>query len=375
MFNRNGNMLVNKVSLQDKTIDMIERIAIRNFKSIEELDFQLGRLNVLIGANGSGKSNILEAVGMVAAKNGHVIELDTMAQRGIRIAMPELMVNSFYGKTASKAISIKFLNNDGYIRYTLKRLNDNDIYAPWTADSVSSINKNISYEDFEAQYTRYAIYSPAIDSLRGLVSSSKLYPLGLHGEGLDVLMHQMAKEEIMEVVQIAKRYVSWMDNLVYDTEGLMKLSGYKLGRSSSNLYFNDRYMQKKNKFFSAENANEGALILLFYLVLMISKATPKFFAIDNIDSGMNPRLCRALMKELSALAEKYGKQVIITTHNPAILDGLRLGDPNTKLFAVERSDSGSTRMNEIRVKPTAEKRMKLSEMWMNGMIGGVPNEF
>lgn len=368
-------MLVNKVSLQDKTIDMIERIAIRNFKSIEELDFQLGRLNVLIGANGSGKSNILEAVGMVAAKNGHVIELDTMAQRGIRIAMPELMVNSFYGKTASKAISIKFLNNDGYIRYTLKRLNDNDIYAPWTADSVSSINKNISYEDFEAQYTRYAIYSPAIDSLRGLVSSSKLYPLGLHGEGLDVLMHQMAKEEIMEVVQIAKRYVSWMDNLVYDTEGLMKLSGYKLGRSSSNLYFNDRYMQKKNKFFSAENANEGALILLFYLVLMISKATPKFFAIDNIDSGMNPRLCRALMKELSALAEKYGKQVIITTHNPAILDGLRLGDPNTKLFAVERSDSGSTRMNEIRVKPTAEKRMKLSEMWMNGMIGGVPNEF
>ena len=32
-------------------------------------------------------------------------------------------------------------------------------------------------------------------------------------------------------------------------------------------------------------------------------------------------------------------------------------------------------MNEIRVKPQTEKRMKLSEMWMNGMIGGVPNEF
>lgn len=108
---------------------------------------------------------------------------------------------------------------------------------------------------------------------------------------------------------------------------------------------------------------------------MISKATPKFFAIDNIDSGLNPRLCRALMKELSSLARKYGKQVIITTHNPAMLDGLHIGDEETRLFAVERSDAGSTLMNEIRVKPSSEKRMKLSEMWMNGMIGGVPNEF
>ena len=354
---------------------MIERIIIKNFKSIDELDFPLSRINVLIGANGSGKSNILEAIGMVAAKNGHSIELDNMAQRGIRIAMPELMVNSFYGKTASKTISVKFMNEDGFVRYSIKRLNEGDIYAPWMTESVSAIRKDMSIEDFEAQYARYAIYSPAIDALRGLSSTSKLYPLGLHGEGLDVLMHQLSNEEIKEVIQIAKRYISWMDDMVYDTEGLMKLSGYKLGRSSSNLYFNDRYMQKKNKFFSAENANEGALILLFYLVLMISKATPRFFAIDNIDSGLNPRLCRSLVKELRALAEKYDKQVVITTHNPAVLDGITLGDEGTRLFAVNRSDNGSTRMSQVRVKPQTDKRMKLSEMWMMGMIGGVPNEF
>ena len=33
-------------------------------------------------------------------------------------------------------------------------------------------------------------------------------------------------------------------------------------------------MQKKNNLFSAENANEGALELLFYLALFISKKTP-----------------------------------------------------------------------------------------------------
>lgn len=354
---------------------MIDRIVIKNFKSIEELDFQLGRLNVLIGANGSGKSNVLEAIGMVAAKNGNTIELDNMVQRGVRIAMPELMVNSFYGKVASRIIRVRFENKDGFASYSIKRKDEDSIYTPWQVDHTARYRKGSSFEEFESLYSRFLIYSPSIDALRGLSSNSKLYPIGLHGEGLDVLMYQMSKDEIAKVERIANRYITWLDDLVYDNEGEMKYRGYKLGRSNSNLYFNDRYMQKKNKFFSAENANEGALILLFYLVLMVSKATPKFFAIDNIDSGLNPRLCRALMKEMSALAEENGKQVIITTHNPAVLDGLRLGDSNTKLFAVDRSDSGSTRMNEIKVKPQTEKRMKLSEMWMNGMIGGVPNEF
>ena len=166
-----------------------------------------------------------------------------------------------------------------------------------------------------------------------------------------------------------------MEDLFYDTEGQMKYRGYKLGRSGSNLYFNDRYMKKKNNFFSAENANEGALIMLFYLVLMVSKDTPRFFAIDNIDSGLNPKLCRTLMKVIGELAESHDKQVLITTHNPAVLDGLNLNDEQTKLYTVNRSDSGNTFVNIIKTKPTTEKKMKLSEMWMNGMIGGIPNEF
>ncbi|MFQ5633386.1 MAG: AAA family ATPase, partial [bacterium] len=40
---------------------MIERISIENYKSIRELkDFELKPINVLIGANGSGKSNFLD---------------------------------------------------------------------------------------------------------------------------------------------------------------------------------------------------------------------------------------------------------------------------------------------------------------------------
>lgn len=44
---------------------MIETITIKNFKSITQINLSLGNVNVFIGANGSGKSNILEAIGMV----------------------------------------------------------------------------------------------------------------------------------------------------------------------------------------------------------------------------------------------------------------------------------------------------------------------
>lgn len=42
--------------------DMFKRLAIKNFKSIIDLTIELGRVNVFIGANGMGKSNVLEAI-------------------------------------------------------------------------------------------------------------------------------------------------------------------------------------------------------------------------------------------------------------------------------------------------------------------------
>ena len=43
---------------------MIENISIRNFKSIKQLDFKAKRVNIFIGEPNTGKSNILEALGM-----------------------------------------------------------------------------------------------------------------------------------------------------------------------------------------------------------------------------------------------------------------------------------------------------------------------
>ena len=60
------------ISAQEPEPTMIGRIVIENYKSIESLTLDLGRVTVLVGANGSGKSNILEAIALcsaAAAKN------------------------------------------------------------------------------------------------------------------------------------------------------------------------------------------------------------------------------------------------------------------------------------------------------------------
>ena len=44
----------------------IREINVKNFKSLYDVSFQPGKVNVFIGANGSGKSTILEAIGILS---------------------------------------------------------------------------------------------------------------------------------------------------------------------------------------------------------------------------------------------------------------------------------------------------------------------
>ena len=54
----------------------LDRISIRGFKSIASLeDFELRKVNILVGANGSGKSNFLEFFAFLRARYANYILL------------------------------------------------------------------------------------------------------------------------------------------------------------------------------------------------------------------------------------------------------------------------------------------------------------
>jgi AAA15 family ATPase/GTPase len=358
--------------------DIFSELQIKNYKSIRDLTMSLGRINVLIGSNGSGKSNILEAIAFLAAVRGLNVKISDLQQIGVRITKPALMRNSFFGVKSDKIIALRLKNSlyENDIHFLCEK---EDIFSDWIRAEENNINAEkkaaLILLDTLGAYKNYLIYCLNTQALRGMSNDSKLLPLGINGEGLDVLLSTFSQEEWAKLNKYSY-FIEWLEEISIDQDDKLKYKGHKLGRSSSLLYFKDKFMQKSNNVFSAENSNEGVLHVLFYLALFISKKTPTFFAIDNIESCLNPRICRELIKVLAQIAAETNKQAIITTHNPAILDGLNLHDENQALFVVKRSDEGYTKAERIRLKPQVDgEQLKLSELWMRGHLGGLPTNF
>lgn len=74
---------------------MINQINIKNFKSIVDMTIPLGRFNVIIGPNGCGKSNILEAIAFSAASTENKLDYEYLINRDVRVSEPEFMINGF----------------------------------------------------------------------------------------------------------------------------------------------------------------------------------------------------------------------------------------------------------------------------------------
>ncbi|MCD6066186.1 MAG: hypothetical protein K0S33_1012 [Bacteroidetes bacterium] len=392
---------------------LVKKIAINSYKSIFDDKIELGRFNVFIGANGCGKTNILEALATVGAEVENDLSLDGLYSRGVRTARPDLILSSFSGTKQNSTIDISlvFENTNKEVEeydFLLSPVESNDIYSRWVnlADSQMSVEKLLRmvfklFEDnskksttelhdellklkdkgikpeglYDHLLSEYAIFDLNTKALRGISSESKKTPLGINGEGLDLLIANLSKSERARLNDCLKVF-EWLEEVIADKDDKYKLTGLKPGRSTSNLYFKDKYMLKDNNTFSAENSNEGILHVLFYLALFISDKTPNLLAIDNIETALNPRLCQVLTTELVKIAKEKEKQVLITTHNPAVLDGLNLLDDEQRLFEVYRNSEGQTKTRRIKFKSDlSDKKFKLSEMWLKGQLGAVPNNF
>ena len=378
---------------------MIREIQIKNFKSLDDVTLELGRVNVLIGANGCGKSNILEAICLGGAAAAEKLDNEYLAPRGIRYATPREMRSGFQTATLANPIELKFINSNSDIfepilthsneahqkwavnlKYTK---DDQTIHIPSVIKAVQSIPnignqksttelilKSILFIKATIEFSQlltFLIYSPDHTSIRRLEDEERTLPLGIDGSGLFRLLQEFSPEEMAEVKQHL-RTIDWFDDFEMPDN---------LIPGERRLRIKDQYLAEGLQFFEQRVANEGFLFLLFYLCLFISKHTPKFFAIDNLDNGFNPKLCAYTAKTLCELAKTHDKQAIITTHNPSLLDGLDLKDDENRLFVVYRNIEGRTRIRRILPKdqPQDGPPVRLSEAFLRGYIGGLPENF
>ncbi|MEG3903401.1 AAA family ATPase [Microcoleus sp. B4-C5] len=379
---------------------MIGEVRIENYKSIQKLKLELGRVTVLIGENGCGKSNILEAIALASAAADDKLDNEFLASRGIRVTEPQFMRSAFEKENLDKDISIEIRGNNDTIKISFILNNDNTPYARWKNHfyyGVSEYERNLEkayrqlpaweYNSFldsrNEQYQssrqtniktlkiqQFIIYSPENIALRTFEKEGQIQPLGIKGEGLFKLLKFVNSDNQEQLNEIKKKLqlIDWFQ----DFEASPNLSSIQ-----NSLQIKDRYLDPDLAYFDQKSSNEGFLFLLFYFALFISDLTPKFFAIDNIDASLNPRLCRRLMQELVELAKKHDKQVIFTTHNPAILDGLDLDNDEQRLFVISRNQLGYTKARRILTpKPLeGQEPVKLSEAFLRGYIGGLPKNF
>lgn len=118
---------------------------------------------------------------------------------------------------------------------------------------------------------------------------------------------------------------------------------------------------------------------LFLAVIAGHKESPRLCAVDNADHGLNPRFARSLIEFLCGwyLKAEKARQILLTTHNPLVLDGLPLQDEGVRLFTVSRTNSGRTTLQRIvidqRLLKRAEEGWTLSRLWVMGHLGGVPD--
>lgn len=402
---------------------MISEIRIENFKSIANLSIKLGSLTVLIGENGSGKSNILEAIGFGAAAAAGKLDDEFLYNRGIRVTAKKWMRSAFIQTTKKpKPIRINILGekNDTPLNLSITTIkNDKTKLETWYANHrvnqkeidqvIGSEGFTQELEDFKQKMfpnspdiaeetiqkvyayfkitrdkrrkipeiasdltlSNYLIYAPENSILRNFDTEGAIKPLGPKGEGLLKHLLEIAPQDGGSAFSELKNYLKllgWFGDLHLPSQE---------DEIKGTIRIKDKWLIKDGETFDQRSANEGFLFLLFYFTLLLSEQTPKFLAIDNIDNSLNPKLCIELIKQISILAEKSGRQVICTTHNPAILDGLNLSNENQKLYVVRRNSDGHTLLERV-LPPNARPDgppIRLSTAFTSGLLGGLPEHF
>ncbi len=336
---------------------MLNRLTVHRFKSIREADIEFGRVNLFIGGNGCGKSNILEAIGLLSACLGRGITDFDLNSKGVRLTPASIMKSSFKNEELPKTLEVHgyFDNSIDYkvslssgANQTLSvfsesaKANGKKIFGRsnrgstpkgvikedrldkqrglW--DQVKAVIDTQSelFDAFEV-FSHYAIFSPQTDFLRGKrAKKSNLLSMGIHGEGITeairsfMAYHKWIRSEINKKEKNIL-HPKLISQLMYDCINLLWLPGWASGIelkktdevfSSSDIdevskwviVLLDKYMHRTRNYLTVYDSSEGTLFLLFSALLLAHPDSPRIFSFDNVDSALNPCLTRSLVEKI-----------------------------------------------------------------------------
>lgn len=378
---------------------MLKRLSIRRFKSIYDSTLDIGRANLFVGVNGTGKSNALEAIGILACALSRGIDGGNLDDRGIRVSQPRFFKSSFRNTDLSPTFRMEAeFENGRYncsIRSGLTRtslefhseelfdgnvkvfgrgpngttINQKVVNIPTT--SLKSIPSNRGYWDVLSPFSDisdglrkeleifcgYSIYAPQTAIMRGVANDPRVAePLGLTGSNLataftDAIklrdnMKSDEKDEFDKVMGLI--WAPGWANSVSSGSFNNDIVPSQVRSSGIILYIRDKFMKTNRNMLSTFDASEGTLYLIFVAALLLHPSTPKTFALDNVDGTLNSKLVRLLADKIVEVCTGDDRgitdgqhQSFVTSHHPSSLDSYDIFSPYHRIFvARRREDSG-----------------------------------
>ena len=367
---------------------VLDRISIKGFKSIRSAELEIRPINVLIGANGSGKSNLLEAMAFLQA-----IRAGNLQGYVGRAGGADRLLHFGAKTTDEMAISARF-SNEGVCEYRLNLTPtdtgalypnsealvfwDKEIYPDEPRKRVISgeggeagISKlSAGRESLAGEYVRKVLDSWRVYHFHDTSSASRLKRTAdvndnryLRPDGANLAAflyllrekHEIEYGVIRRTVQLAAPF---FDDFALEPQKLntdtIRLGWKHIGNA-------DR--------FDVSSLSDGTLrfIAIATLLLQPVEKLPSVILLDEPELGMHPAAITLLASMIKSVS--VDTQVILATQSPILLNQF---DPENVVVADRvKGATEFSRLDAERLEVWLE-RYSLGDLWEKNELGGHP---
>ncbi|MFD5658297.1 AAA family ATPase [Streptomyces hirsutus] len=340
---------------------MITRIEIDGFKSFDDFALDLPPFTVLVGANASGKSNLLEAVDLLGqlireptsqtlvdhARRGGPKELFRRGPDGVPVGAMRIaahvLVHGYAGYCHLRVEArVTYADPPHPLRVDTEVLKVHDHYAR-DADWIQP-SPNLSPDETgqlhctevpvqEAAYRtelaetsgNWRILEPSPKAMSGVSSTYDTAPLAEDGKNLGAVLGRIARDP-----------EAWYDFRADAVALLPDLVDIAVAANAEWGHWDLWLQQRHEHRVPPGAASAGTLRILALLAAAHDPAHEGLLLIEEPENGLHPTRVPQLLSRLQArtsdpatLTSGDGRQILITTHSPVALAAVLEGAPDS----------------------------------------------
>lgn len=360
----------------------LDRIRVAGFKSIRDQTLELRPLNVLIGANGAGKSNFIDVFRLLHEIVSQNLQLfvarsggaDRLLHFGSKVT-EQILVHLDFDKNSYLCRLVPAV--DGSLVFAEERIYfQKPGYGGPFDRPLGMGHRETLLLDEAAEHGKLSIAGYVVDDLQSwkvyhFHDTSPLARVKQTGDLDDnVALRPDAANLAAFLYRLQETDPGSFRNIV-DTARLVAPFFGSLSLRPDRL--NPRQIklewQEKNSdtYFDAHALSDGTLRFLCLATLLLQPSPPTTILIDEPELGLHPYAITVLADLLRAAAERT--QVIVSTQSVTLVDQISPED----VVVVDRERGGSVfrRLSSARLESWLDG-YSLGELWEKNVLGGRP---